>query len=128
MNYVIGDFLIRLKNSYMAHKREVVLPYSKAALNVGQVLVKEGYLESVKSANDGNKTINATLKYVDRRPAISDIKIVSKPSVRIYVAAKELKVKGYEFGMYVLSTSKGIMSDKEALDKGLGGELICKVS
>lgn len=128
MNYVIGDFLIRLKNAYMAHKREVVLPYSKAALGVGQVLVKEGYLESVKSGNDGNKTINATLKYIDRRPAIYDIKIISKPSVREYVSAHDLKRKGYEFGIRVVSTSKGVMSDKEAQDKGLGGELICKVS
>ncbi len=128
MNYVLGDFLIRIKNAYMAHKREIEVPYSKASLSVGQILVKEGYLSSIKVDEQGNKKISAKLTYNDRRPAISDIKIVSKPSVREYVTAQELKRKSNEFGMHILSTNKGIMSANEALEKGLGGELICKVS
>ena len=128
MNYVLGDFLIRVKNAYMAHINEIEVPYSKASLSVGQILVKEGYLSSIKVDEKGNKKINAKLTYINRVPAISDIKIVSKPSVREYVTAQELKRKKNEFGIHILSTNKGVMSDKEALDKGLGGELICKIS
>lgn len=130
MNYVIGDFLIRIKNAYLAHKKQVELPYSKAALEIGKILVEEGYLEKISSLEDGKKkNIEAGLKYNGRTPAIIDIKIVSRPSVRYYTSNKEIKKrKGRDFGINILTTNKGIMTSLKAQELGVGGEIICKVS
>jgi len=127
INDPIADFLIRIKNGYLAKKTEVSVPYSKIKENLGKILVEEGYLEKLKIKNEKLKIIELTLKYEGKRPALTDVQRVSKPGLRIYVDKTKIpKVLG-GLGITIISTPKGLMTDKEARKKGLGGEVICKV-
>lgn len=127
-NYPIGDFLIRIKNAYLAGKKELVCPHSKSIASIGKILVDEGYLKKIKEGdNQGRKTITVELLYKGRRAALTDIKIISKPSVHEYFDIKKLKKGGRKFGMSIISTNKGIMTGKNAQKENVGGEVICKV-
>jgi len=133
----IGDMLIRVKNGYLARKDIVEVPYSKMKEEIAKLLVKEGYLKNVKCQTrlpDGQvsnvkwkKTLVLTLKYQGKRPAIEEVKRISKPGVRIYAKAGEIPKVKYGFGITIVSTSKGIMIDSQAKKKNLGGEVICQV-
>ncbi|MBI5465606.1 30S ribosomal protein S8 [Candidatus Gottesmanbacteria bacterium] len=135
----IADFLSRIKNGYLAKKKEITVPFSKIKENLAKILVEEGYLSNGKwqsaqkrvpaeSANGkSKKELVLTLKYEKKKPALTDIKRVSKPGLRIYVDKTKIpKVLG-GLGITIVSTPKGLMTDKEARKKGLGGEIICKV-
>lgn len=127
--YTIGDFLIQLKNAYMAHKKEVVLPYAKIIMSIGQILVDEGYVKKVTLIEkDERKYVQIELLYKNRRPAMRDVKLISKPSVHRYVTKNSMKRIAGNFGISVLSTSSGVMTGKEALKKGVGGELLCEIA
>lgn len=127
--YTIGDFLIQLKNAYMAHKKEVVLPYAKIIVSIGEILAKEGYVKKVSVKEiEGRKYVQVELLYKNRRPAMRDVKLISKPSVHRYVTKNNMKRIAGNFGISVLSTSSGVMTGKEALQKGVGGELLCEVA
>lgn len=112
----------------MAHKSEVLLPYSKVNLAISKILAEEGYIQSVKQQAEGDKkSLIALLKYDARKGALSDVKIISTPSLHIY-AKKKLIPKAYgKHGMTIVSTNKGIMTDKKAWKEGLGGKVICQV-
>lgn len=129
MNHSVSDFLIRIKNASLAQRKEVELPYSKINKEIGRVLQSEGFLEDVKEVKDGvKKTLLATIKYEKRKPILNDLKIVSKPSLRVYNAYKEisrLELRGKH--KVVLSTSKGVMSGAEARKKGVGGEVLFEI-
>jgi small subunit ribosomal protein S8 len=128
MNYRIGDFVIRIKNASLAKRRKVVMPYSRAVLEVGKVLVKKGFLESIKEVVvKDRKVLEAVVKFDRREPRISDVQIVSKPSLRVYSLAKD--IPKIEKGMVtvVMSTSNGIMVGKDAYKKGIGGEVLFKI-
>ncbi len=124
----IADYLIRIKNAYLAKKQQVVAPASKLKLAIAQVLVREGFLQQVKSSNsDGKETLELELKYKGRKPAVEEIRQISKPGRRSYLkAAKNPTVLG-GLGVAILSTAQGIMTDKEARKKKIGGEIICQV-
>lgn len=126
MNYQIADFIIRIKNSALAKRKQVVLPYSKLNKEVGKVLVKNGFLEEIKdSTTDNKKTLTATIKYYKRIPILTNIEIISKPSLRIYGAVKdilELEKRGKR--KVIVSTSQGVMTGIEAKKKGIGGEIL----
>ncbi len=127
--YTIGDFLIQLKNAYMAHKKEVVLPYAKIIVSIGEILAKEGYVKKVTvKEQEGRKYVQVELLYKNRRPAMRDVKLISKPSVHRYVTKNNMKRIAGNFGISVLSTSSGVMTGKEALQKGVGGELLCEIA
>lgn len=127
--YTIGDFLIQLKNGYMAHKKEVIFPYAKIVVSLGEILAKEGYIKkSEVIESDGRKMINVELLYKNKRPALKDVKLVSKPSVHRYVTKTKIKRFAGNFGISVVSTSRGVMTGKEALQQGVGGELLCEIS
>ena len=128
MNYTIADFLIRIKNAYMAYKMDVVLPYSKVNLALGTILVEEGYIKSIEEKKDGmKKNLAAKLKYDNRQPAMTDVKIVSTPALHIHVK-KHLIPKSYGVhGVTIVSTNEGIMTDKKARKKGVGGKVLCQV-
>lgn len=127
--YTIGDFLIQLKNAYMAHKKEVVLPYAKIITSIGEILAKEGYVKKVTVEEvEGRKYVKIELLYKNRRPAMRDVKLISKPSVHRYVTKNNMKRIAGNFGISVVSTSSGVMTGKEALQKGVGGELLCEVA
>ena len=126
--YSIGDFLIRIKNASLARRRVVVVPFSNLSESVGKVLQKEGFLEEIKiDANDGKKTLVATLRFVRRKPVISGVKLISKPSIRSHVKAHEMGKKIRGSSVKILSTNQGIITGKEAISKRIGGELLFEI-
>lgn len=128
MNYLIGDFILRIKNAYRARKREVVMPYSNVIKAIAKVLVKEGFLASVvEGETEGKRMLTVQLRYENRQPALHDVKIISKPSLRVYRDLSALVSDKDRAMMSILSTSTGILTGKEAKKKGVGGELLFKV-
>ena len=124
----ISDCLTRIRNGLMRGKKVVNAPFSKFKHELISLLVKEGYLNSCEKISvDGKDVISISLKYVDEAPAIRELKRVSKPSLRKFSSASDLEQVKSGLGLYVLSTSKGLMSDKEAKSQNIGGEVICEV-
>ncbi len=125
----IGDFIIRLKNAGAVKHESVTLPYSKLKAAIAKVLEKAGYIASVnKSGKKTNKTLTVELLYKkDGSTRISEVKRISKPGRRIYRSLKEIFPVRYGKGSTILSTSKGIMTDKEAREKKLGGEALFEI-
>lgn len=127
MNYPVGDFLIRIKNAYMAGKKEVVTPSSKNILAISKILEEEGYIKKTKEKKEERKIV-VELSYSGRIPALSDVKLVSKPSVHEYFGKRKLMRATRAHGISVVTTNKGIMTSKKAHMMGVGGELICHIS
>lgn len=123
----IADMLTRIRNASMVKKSEVTVSYSKIKMAIAQTLVKEGYLEKVEKTKDKIPQILITLKYDGREPIIHSLKRVSKPGQRRYVKSNEIGKVLNGFGISVLSTPKGIMTNWEALRDKVGGEVICEV-
>jgi small subunit ribosomal protein S8 len=128
MNYVIGDFIIQLKNAALAHRKEVVAPYANISKAVALALKKEGFVDGVSEETvDGKRMLNVSLRYQRRKPAITDIYLVSKPSLRTYVGSNEIARKQGRAATAVLSTNVGILTGNDAIKKGVGGELLFKI-
>ena len=126
MNYLVADFIIRIKNSSMSKRKEVTLPFSNINKEIGKVLVKEGFLISIKEeAKDGKKSLSAIIRYEDRIPVLTDVVIISKPSLRVYSTSKKILEVGKRGRRKVIvSTSQGVMTAMDASKKGLGGEIL----
>lgn len=124
----IADLLTRIRNGQAASKAQVSMPASKAKKALANVLKSEGYVgEVVEQDVDGKPQLTITLKYYDGKPVIDTLKRVSRPGLRIYKAKDEIpKVLG-GLGVAIVSTSKGVMSDREARALGEGGEVLCTV-
>lgn len=120
----VADALIRIKNSYLAHKQSVSLKYSKLTYNLMKLLQAEGYLEGVSTKG---REVIVKLLYLDRKPAITDIKRVSKPSLRIYKGVADLPAVLNGLGIAIISTPKGLMTDKTARKLKVGGEVLALV-
>lgn len=129
MNYKVSDFISRIKNAALAHRKRVLIPYGKINKAIGKVLIKEGYLEDLKEDTFlGEKVLTVMLKYEKRLPFLTDIKVVSRPSLRIYTGVKGIPMierKGRH--TIIISTSQGIMAGREACKKGLGGEVLFEI-
>ncbi|MCJ7740739.1 30S ribosomal protein S8 [Candidatus Microgenomates bacterium] len=125
----IADFLIQIKNGYMAKKSQVTIPHSKMKESLAKILNKNGWLGKVTVAKskENFSQIIIDLLYDRKLPKVTEIVIVSKPGRRVYVKADGLPRVLGGLGMAVISTSSGLMTDKEARKKGLGGEVICKI-
>jgi small subunit ribosomal protein S8 len=125
----ISDFLSRIRNGLQAHKAEIACPRSKLKLSIAEILKKEGYISSVTSVdNDHQGVINVGLRYGnDYVPAITGIKRISRPGQRTYVGSKDLPKVRNGLGVAIISTSKGVMTDKSAREAGIGGEVLCEV-
>lgn len=120
----IGDALIRIKNGYSSLKPEVSLPYSKLVLNLCLLLEEAGFVgKSTKS----DREIKVSLKYQNRMPVLTDVKRVSKPGLRVYKGVKQLPRVLNGLGIAVISTPKGLMTDKIAKKEGVGGEVMAFV-
>ncbi len=125
----IADMLTRIRNGQKARKRTVSVPSSKMKLAVARVLVEEGYLDDVTVEEDGvRRNMSITLRYHDGDPVIEHVSRASRPGLRLYAGAGEIpRVQG-GLGLAVVSTSRGVMSDRRARAEGHGGEVICLVS
>jgi small subunit ribosomal protein S8 len=124
----LADMLTRIRNAQMAGKKSVEMPASKLKAAVAAVLVDEGYIESVETLEqNGKKRLALTLKYFNGKPVIAEIDRKSRPGLRQYSARDGLpKVRG-GLGVAIVSTSKGVMSDRAARAAGVGGEVLCTV-
>jgi len=124
----ITDMLNQIRNAQAVQKTEVLIPFSKLKNEIATILAKEGFVGEVKkSVKGGYKALKIILKYDNGIPAISGSKRVSKPGQRIYERVIELKKVHGGYGISVVSTSKGLMTNKEARKQKLGGEIICQV-
>jgi small subunit ribosomal protein S8 len=125
----IGDMLTRIRNAIMVKKKEVVVePASKLKMAILDVLKREGYIDGYKiEGEEVKKKIIVYLKYYQGKPVIQVIERVSKPGRRIYVGVDEIPKVYNGLGIAILSTPKGVLSDREAKKLRVGGELICKV-
>ncbi len=124
----VADMLTRIRNAQLARKSEVVMPSSKFKVALAKLLNKKDYVREVVTFVDDSKTyLKVQLKYIDSKPAIKGIKRVSKQGQRIYMNKGELPIVKNGYGMAVISTSQGLMSDRKARKNGLGGEIICEV-
>ena len=124
----IADMLTRIRNAQTARKPSVTLPASKQKLAVAKVLEQEGYLASVTPEQvDGKDMLTLELKYYQDRPVIERIQRVSRPGLRIFKRADDLPVVQGGLGVAIVSTSQGVMTDREASKKGIGGEVLAFV-
>ena len=125
----LGDMLTRLRNGGMAKKESVTVPASNLRANVLEVLKREGYIRGFEKVNvrTGIDEFKVELKYHEGMPVIKEIERVSTPGRRVYSKVKDLPKFYNGLGIYVLSTPSGVMSDHEARQANLGGEVLCKV-
>jgi small subunit ribosomal protein S8 len=122
------DFVIQLKNAAMARKKEIHVPFANLNKAIAKALIKEGFLENVKEETaDGKRSLGIKLRYQSRKPAITDVQLVSKPSLRKYVSATEIAGIQGRASIAIISTNAGVLSGKEAIKKGVGGELLFKI-
>ncbi|RME69787.1 MAG: 30S ribosomal protein S8 [Verrucomicrobia bacterium] len=129
MNDPVADFLTRLRNATRAGKPECVVPHSRLKAGLADILLKEGFVAGVSEGKDerGHKTLVIKLKYVDGVSAISGLTRVSKPGRRLYASYNEIPRVLNGLGIAIVSTSKGLMKDRDARRNRVGGEILCNV-
>jgi small subunit ribosomal protein S8 len=133
----IADLIIRIKNGYLVRKKLVEVPWSKMSQKISEILVKEGFLKNLKvnlpnseekfKTNLRFKTLELELKYEGKKPAIVEVKRISKPGVRIYTKVSKIPQVRQGVGITIVSTPKGLMTGKQARKEKQGGEIICQV-
>ncbi|PSM32439.1 30S ribosomal protein S8 [Haliangium sp. UPWRP_2] len=125
----IGDMLTRIRNAMMARKENVTLPASNLKERVAEILRDEGYIQSVaRGADDQGSTLTLGLRYSqDNQHAIQSMRRVSRPGQRIYVGHTAIPRVRSGLGVAILSTSRGVLTDRQARKLGVGGELLCEV-
>jgi len=128
MSDPIADMLTRIRNGQSAAKADVTMPASNMKQAIANVLKNEGYIKDFTVSSDVKAELTVSLKYFDGRPVIDSIKRVSRPGLRIYKNKDELPEVLNGLGIAVVSTSKGVMTDRDARAAGYGGEVICLVS
>lgn len=128
VNDPIADMLTRIRNAQIAKHDVVVLPASNTKKAIAKILLAEGYVKSVDFIDEAPQgSIKIALKYVNKQPVIAGLKRISKPGLRVYARAEELpKVLG-GLGIAIISTSKGLMTDKEARKEMIGGEVLAYI-
>ncbi len=127
----IADMLTRIRNGYSTRKGEVVVPYSRLKFTIAQILTSAGYIGALeKNPSEAGVVPAFTIKLIygaDRKGPIHEIRRISKPGRRVYVSHEELPKVANDAGIAVVSTPKGLMTNKEARKVKLGGEIICEV-
>ena len=127
VNDPIADMLTRIRNAQVAKHDTVEMPASNTKKAIAKILLEEGYIKSVENINDGVQgTLKITLKYVDGKqtPVIAGLKRISKPGLRVYASCEELPKVFGGLGIAIISTSKGVMTDKNARKNNLGGDVL----
>lgn len=124
----IADLLNRIRNAQAVSHPTVDIPFSKIKYEIVQILAKEGFIEKFeKKGKKAKRFIRVTLKYTGKTAAISGLKRISKAGQRIYLSYKKIKKVRGGYGIAIVSTSVGLMTDKETRKQKLGGEVICKI-
>lgn len=123
----IADMLTRIRNAQRVHKSNVLIPMSKTKKALADLLLKEGYVNAVSVSEGTKPVLEIELKYVGGKAAIQSITRDSKPGHRMYRKAHELPRILNDYGIAVVSTSEGLVTNKEAREKGIGGEIVCSV-
>jgi small subunit ribosomal protein S8 len=123
----IADMLTRIRNAQQAHHPAVSMPSSRLKAAICQVLKQEGYIDDFAVDGAAKPTLNVTLRYHRGKPVIEEIKRVSRPGLRAYKGNDDLpRVRG-GFGVSIVSTNRGVMTDRDARAQGVGGEVLCTV-
>jgi small subunit ribosomal protein S8 len=126
--YPIADMLNRIRNAQAVQKETVEVPFSNMNLEIAKILEKNDFVgKAEKKGKKMKKIIEIDLKYDGKTPAVSGLKIISRPGQRIYVQSKNIKIVRGGYGISIVSTSKGLMTNKEARKQKVGGELICEI-
>lgn len=129
MSDPIADMLTRIRNAQQVNKNSVSMPSSKVKIAIANVLKEEGYIESFGVKEEGGKAeLNISLKYYVGRPVIERLERVSRPGLRVYKGRDELPNVMNGLGVAIVSTPKGVMTDRKARATGVGGEVICYVA
>ncbi len=123
----IADMLTRIRNAQMARKERVTIPFSKVKMAILDILIKEGYVENAEKKDGIPATLDVKLKYRASQPMITTIKRESTPGHRMYRKADEMPRILNGYGIAIVSTSKGIMTVKDAKKQGIGGEILCSI-
>jgi small subunit ribosomal protein S8 len=129
MSDPLGDMLTRIRNAQMRKSSKVSTPGSQLRRNVLDVLQSEGYIRGYSTVDfdNGRSEFEIELKYYDGEPVIRDIERISRPGRRVYASVKNIPRVNNGLGVSILSTPKGVMSDAEARDQNVGGEVLCRV-
>ncbi|MBY4676854.1 30S ribosomal protein S8 [Marinobacterium arenosum] len=127
MQDTLADMFTRIRNGHMAEKQAVSMPSSKMKVSVADVLKNEGYIADYNVEGEAKPVLTVELKYFEGKPVIEEIKRVSRPGLRIYKAAADLPKIAGGLGVAIVSTNKGVMTDRAARAAGVGGEVICTV-
>ena len=128
MSDPIADMLTRIRNAQMSEKTSVEMPSSKLKVAIAKVLKQEGYIDDFSVApNDGKPLLAIALRYYAGSPVIEKIERVSRPGLRVYRGTKELPRVMNDLGVAIVSTSRGVMTDRQARQQGIGGEVLCVV-
>ncbi len=128
MSDPIADFLTRIRNAQMAKMPTVTSPSSKIKVAISEVLESEGFIAGFKvGEEEGKAVISVDLKYYNGAPVIEEIKRVSRPGLRNYKGKEDIPENRRGLGISILSTNKGLMTDKQAVAAGIGGEVLCTV-
>ena len=129
MSDPIADMLTRIRNAQLAEKLSVAMPSSRVKASIAQVLKDEGYVDDFKVRDeDGKPTLEIALKYYAGGPVIEKIERVSRPGLRIYKGRDDIPKIMNGLGIAIVSTSKGVMTDRKARATGIGGEVLCIVA
>ena len=123
----LSDMITRIRNANLREKVSVAMPSSKVKVSVAKVLKDEGYILNYRVTEDKKPVLEMDLKYYDGKPVIEEITRSSKPSLRVYSSSKDLPKVKSGLGVAIVSTSKGVMSDRSARSNGVGGEILCSV-
>jgi small subunit ribosomal protein S8 len=129
MSDPVADMLTRIRNAQLSERATVVMPSSKLKVAIAKVLKDEGYIEDFKTSGEGVKNLlEIGLKYYAGRPVIERIERVSRPGLRIYKGSRDIPAVMNGLGIAIVSTSKGVMTDRKARASGVGGEVLCIVA
>ena len=123
----LADMLTRIRNAQMVGKTTVQMPSSKLKKNVADVLLSEGYIQSAEVSGDNKPELTIELKYFEGKPVIAELDRFSRPGLRAYAGKNDLPTVRGGLGVAIVSTSKGVMTDRAARAAGIGGEVLCTV-
>jgi len=129
MSDPVADMLTRIRNAQLSEKQVVAIPASKLKAAIAKVLKDEGYIEDFAvRENEGNPLLEISLKYYAGRPVIEKIERISRPGLRMYKPSRDIPKVMNGLGIAIVSTSKGVMTDRKARGLGVGGEVLCIVA